>query len=62
MTSQLSTLESATKHLTPVQRDQFYKLKRDLEASGASRKVLEQRLHAFLWDIIESDDEDEDDE
>lgn len=62
MTSQLSILESATKHLTPLQREQFFNLKRDLEASGTSRKNIELRLRAFLWDVIESDDEDEEDE
>lgn len=62
MTSQLSQLESATKHLSPSDRDQFFKIKREMEASGASRKKIEERLHAFLWEVIESDDEDEEDE
>lgn len=60
MASQLASLESATKYLTPQQKEQFYKLKRELEAAGTSKKNLEQRLHAFMWDIVESDDEDED--
>ena len=62
MTTQLSQLESATKHLSPSDREQFFKIKREMEASGASRKKIEERLHAFLWEVIESDDEDEDEE
>lgn len=59
MTNQLSILEVATKHLSPTDRDRFFKLKRDLEAAGTSRKNIEARLRAFLWDVVESDDEDE---
>ena len=59
MASELSNLESATKYLSLTDKDRFFKIKRDMEASGASRKSIEERLRAFLWDIVESDDDDE---
>jgi hypothetical protein len=60
MASQLSVLEGAAKHLSPADRERFYKIKKDMENSGASKKSIEERLHAFIWDVIEADDEDED--
>ena len=62
MSSQLSSLENATKYLTPADRDQFFKIKREMEKSGASKKSIEERLHAFMWEVVESDDEDEEEE
>lgn len=62
MANELSNLESATKYLSPEDKDRFFKLKRELEKSGASRKTMEDRLRAFLWEVVEADDdEDEDD-
>lgn len=62
MANELSNLESATKYLSPEDKERFFKLKRDLEKSGASRKTMEERLRAFLWGVVEADDdEDEDD-
>jgi len=34
-------------------------LKRDLEKSGTSRKAMEERLRAFLWEVVEADDEED---
>ncbi|MGH9916309.1 MAG: hypothetical protein ACRD63_13610, partial [Pyrinomonadaceae bacterium] len=62
MSSSLSSLENAAKYLSPEDKAQFLKIKREMEKAGASRKSIEERLHAFIWDVIESDDEDEDDE
>lgn len=62
MSSQLSSLENATKYLSAADRDQFFKIKREMEKSGASKKSIEERLHAFMWEVVESDDEDEDEE
>ncbi|QND52903.1 hypothetical protein HB779_14055 [Phyllobacterium sp. 628] len=60
MSSQLSSLENATKYLTPADKDQFFRIKREMEKAGASKKSIEERLHAFMWEVVESDDEDED--
>lgn len=60
MSSSLSTLESAAKYLSESDKDQFFKIKREMEASGASRSSIEERLHAFIWEVIEADDDDED--
>ncbi|WP_075656085.1 hypothetical protein [Pseudochrobactrum sp. B5] len=62
MASELSNLESATKYLSPTDKGRFFKIKRDMEASGASRKNIEERLRAFLWDVVESDDDDDENE
>lgn len=62
MASELSNLESATKYLSPTDKDRFFKIKRDMEASGASRKSIEERLRAFLWDVVESDDDENEDD
>lgn len=62
MSSRISSLENATKYLTSADRDHFFKIKREMEKSGASKKDIEERLHAFMWNIIESDDEDEEEE
>lgn len=62
MANELSNLESATKYLSPEDKDRFFKLKRELEKSGASRKTMEDRLRAFLWEIVEADDEDDEDD
>ncbi|MCV9908860.1 hypothetical protein OIV19_14700 [Brucella sp. HL-2] len=59
MSSSLSSLESAAKYLSQSDKDQFFKIKREMEASGASRASIEERLHAFIWQVIEADDEDE---
>ena len=61
MANELSNLESATKYLSPEDKERFFKLKRDLEKSGTSRKAMEERLRAFLWEVVEADD-DEDEE
>ncbi|MCF7645879.1 hypothetical protein [Pseudochrobactrum asaccharolyticum] len=62
MANELSSLESATKYLSPEDRERFFKMKRDMEKSGTSRKNMEERLRAFLWEVVEADDdEDEDD-
>lgn len=62
MANELSNLESATKYLSPEDRERFFKMKRDMEKSGTSRKNMEERLRAFLWEVVEADDdEDEDD-
>ncbi len=62
MANELSNLESATKYLSPEDRERFFKIKRDMEKSGTSRKNMEERLRAFLWEVVEADDdEDEDD-
>ena len=62
MANELSNLESATKYLSSTDKDRFFKIKRDMEASGASRKSIEERLRAFLWYVVESDDDDENEE
>ncbi|MEJ5079373.1 MULTISPECIES: hypothetical protein [unclassified Ochrobactrum] len=63
MSTSLSSLESAAKYLSQSDKDQFFKIKRDMEASGASRASIEERLHEFIWQIIEADDdEDESDD
>lgn len=62
MANELSNLESATKYLSPEDKDRFFKLKRELEKSGASRKTMEDRLRAFLWEIVEADDDDDEDD
>ncbi|WP_407976230.1 hypothetical protein ACJKIH_04560 [Brucella pseudogrignonensis] len=59
MSTSLSSLETAAKYLSQSDKDQFFKIKREMEASGASRASIEERLHAFIWQIIEADDEDE---
>lgn len=59
MANELSNLESATKYLSPEDRERFFKLKRDLEKSGTSRKAMEERLRAFLWEVVEADDEED---
>ncbi len=61
MANELSNLESATKYLSPEDRERFFKMKRDMEKSGTSRKNMEERLRAFLWEVVEADD-DEDEE
>ncbi len=62
MANELSNLESATKYLSPEDRERFFKMKQDMEKSGTSRKNMEERLRAFLWEVVEADDdEDEDD-
>lgn len=60
MASNLSSLESAAKYLDPADKDQFFNIKREMEASGASKKSIEERLNAFIWAVIEDGDEDED--
>ncbi|MEN0097451.1 MAG: hypothetical protein AAGC59_01565 [Brucella pseudogrignonensis] len=60
MSTSLSSLETAAKYLSQSDKDQFFKIKREMEASGASRASIEERLHAFIWQIIEADDDDED--
>ncbi len=59
MANELSNLESATKYLSPEDKERFFKLKRDLEKSGTSRKAMEERLRAFLWEVVEADDEED---
>ncbi|WP_252349037.1 hypothetical protein [Ochrobactrum sp. BTU1] len=60
MSTSLSSLETAAKYLSQSDKDQFFKIKREIEASGASRASIEERLHAFIWQVIEADDDDED--
>ena len=63
MSTKLSALEAASKYLSPDDKAEYLKIKRTMEASGASRSKIEERLHNFIWEIIESDDDDyEDDE
>lgn len=62
MVSNLSSLESAAKYLDPADKDQFFSIKREMEASGASKKSIEERLNAFIWAIIEDGDDDMEDE
>ncbi|MBA8877234.1 hypothetical protein [Phyllobacterium myrsinacearum] len=62
MSSQMSSLENAAKYLSPEDKAQFLKIKREMEKAGASKKSIEERLNAFIWEIIESDDEEEEDE
>jgi hypothetical protein len=58
----MSSLENAAKYLSPEDKAQFVKIKREMEKAGASRKSIEERLNAFIWDVIESDDDEEEDE
>lgn len=60
MSTSLSSLESAAKYLSQADKDQFFKIKREMEASGASKASIEERLHEFIWQIIEADDDEED--
>lgn len=62
MANPLSSMETAAKQLAAPERDQFFKIKRQMEASGASMKDIEARLRAYLWEVFEADDEDEEDE
>lgn len=62
MANELSNLESATKYLSPEDKEHFFKLKRDMEKSGTSRKAMEERLRAFLWEVVEADDEEDEDD
>lgn len=63
MSTKLSALEAASKYLSPNDKAEYLKIKQTMEASGASRAKIEERLHNFIWEIIESDDDDyEDDE
>jgi hypothetical protein len=62
MANELSNLESATKYLSTEDKERFFKLKRDLEKSGTSRKAMEERLRAFLWEVVEADDEEDEDD
>lgn len=62
MSSSLSSLESAAKYLSQSDKDQFFKIKREMEASGASRASIEERLHAFIWQVIEADDDEDEDQ
>ncbi len=62
MAGELSNLESATKYLSPEDRERFFKMKRDMEKSGTSRKTMEERLRAFLWEVVEADDEEDEDD
>lgn len=59
-TSSMSSLESAAKYLSPADKDAFFRIKREMEAAGASKKSIEERLHAFIWQVIEADDDDDD--
>ncbi|WP_122006647.1 hypothetical protein [Rhizobiales bacterium] len=59
MANELSNLESATKYLSPEDRERFFKMKRDMEKSGTSRKNMEERLRAFLWEVVEADDDED---
>ena len=59
MSSSMSTLESAAKHLSPEDRDQFFKIKRDMETAGESITSIEERLHMFIWQVIDADDDDD---
>lgn len=60
MSTSLSALESAARYLSQSDKDRFFRIKREMEAAGASKKNIEDRLHAFIWEVIESDDDDED--
>ena len=62
MSSPMSSLENAAKYLSYEDKAQFVKIKREMEKAGASRKSIEERLNAFIWDVIESDDDEEEDE
>ncbi|MFK4825876.1 hypothetical protein ACI0FM_13980 [Paenochrobactrum sp. BZR 588] len=63
MSTKLSALEAASKYLSPDDKAEYLKIKRTMEAAGAPRSKIEERLHNFIWEIIESDDDDyEDDE
>lgn len=62
MSSPMSSLENAAKYLSSEDKAQFVKIKREMEKAGASRKSIEERLNAFIWDVIESDDDEEEDE
>ena len=62
MSSSLSSLESAAKYLSQADKDQFFKIKREMEASNASRASIEERLHAFIWQVIEADDDEDESE
>ncbi|MGU3576048.1 hypothetical protein ACLBWZ_10975 [Brucellaceae bacterium C25G] len=63
MSTKLSALEAASKYLSPDDKVEYLKIKRTMEASGASRSKIEQCLHDFIWEIIEADDDEyEDDE
>lgn len=62
MSTSLSSLESAAKYLSPEDKDRFFTIKREMEISGASKKSIEERLHAFIWEVIEADDEDDEEE
>lgn len=53
-----ASLENATKYLTPVDRDQFFRWKSPV----LQRRASKMRLHAFMWEVVESDAEDEEDE
>lgn len=59
MSTSLSSLETAAKYLSQSDKDQFFKIKREMEASGVSKASIEERLHAFIWQVIEADDDDE---
>ncbi|MFK3666624.1 hypothetical protein ACI2JN_15405 [Ochrobactrum teleogrylli] len=60
MSTSLSALEAAARYLSQADKDRFFQIKREMEAAGASKKSIEDRLHAFIWEVIESDDDDED--
>ena len=60
MSTSLSALESAARYLSQSDKDRFFRIKREMEAAGASKKSIEDRLHAFIWEVIEFDDDDED--
>ena len=60
MSTSLSALESAALYLSQSDKDRFFRIKREMEAAGASKKSIEDRLHAFIWEVIEFDDDDED--
>jgi hypothetical protein len=62
MPSQMSSLENAAKYLSPEDKAQFVKIKREMEKAGASKKSIEERLSAFIWDVIESDDDEDEEE
>lgn len=62
MSSPMSSLENAAKYLSSEDKAQFVKIKREMEKAGASRKSIEERLNAFIWDVIESDDDEEEEE
>lgn len=60
MSTSLSSLETAAKYLSQSDKDQFFRIKREMEASGATRARIEERLHAFIWQIIEAEDDETD--